>query len=140
MSKEHKRMCSCCREMKEKDELFRIVLVKGSNPVLDLSYKIQGRGAYICKDSECIKNGLKRRSLERSLSHSVNIKIYDENLLDFIECYFIQKYKPIYNETFNKGDKIAYEKDFCGCFCFYFRLSYGRFTGFRRWCNSFSGG
>ena len=78
MSKEQKRMCSCCREMKEKSELFRIVLVKGKEPDLDLSYKIQGRGAYICKDVNCIKNGSKRRSIERSLSHSVKSEIYEE--------------------------------------------------------------
>jgi len=78
MAKEHKRMCSSCREMKEKTELFRIALVKGEEPQLDLSYKLQGRGAYICKSKECIKNGLKRHSLERSLSHSVNTEIYDE--------------------------------------------------------------
>lgn len=78
MSKEIKRMCSFCREMKEKKELFRVVLVKNKEPELDLSYKIQGRGAYICKNKECIKNALKRHSLERSLSHSINSEIYDE--------------------------------------------------------------
>ena len=78
MSKEHKRMCSSCRQMKEKEELFRIVLVKGEEPELDLSYKIQGRGSYICKNAECIKTGLKKHSLERSLSHSVKQEIYDE--------------------------------------------------------------
>lgn len=78
MAKKHKRMCSSCREMKEKNELFRVVLVKNSIPKLDLSYKIQGRGAYICKNSECIKSGRKRHCLERSLSHSVDTEIYDE--------------------------------------------------------------
>ena len=78
MAKEHKRMCSSCREMKEKTELFRIVLVKGCTPELDLSYKVQGRGAYICKNLDCIKNALKKHSLERSLSHSINEEIFDE--------------------------------------------------------------
>lgn len=78
MSKEQKRMCSCCREMKDKNELFRIVLVKNCVPELDLSYKVQGRGAYICKKTECIKNGAKRRCLEKSLSHPVAPHIYDE--------------------------------------------------------------
>ena len=78
MIKEQKRMCSACRQMKNKEELFRVVMVKGCEPELDFSYKMQGRGAYICKDSECINNGQKRRSLERSLSHSVNQDIYKE--------------------------------------------------------------
>ena len=30
----------------------------------------------------------------------------DENTLDFVECYFIQKYKPIYNSKFNNGEKV----------------------------------
>lgn len=78
MSNEPKRMCSACRTMKEKRELFRVVLEKGKEVRLDLSYKAQGRGAYICKSTECIKNGEKRRSLERSLSHFVDNKIYSE--------------------------------------------------------------
>ena len=78
MSNEQKRMCSSCRCMKEKKELFRVVLEKGCEAKLDLSYKAQGRGAYICRNAECIKNGIKKRSLERSLSHSVNISIYNE--------------------------------------------------------------
>ena len=44
----------------------------------------------------------------KSITYVQYIKIYDENLLDFIECYFIQKYKPIYNSKFNKSDKIFY--------------------------------
>lgn len=34
------------------------------------------------------------------------ITFEDENTLDFVECYFIQKYKPIYNSKFNNGEKV----------------------------------
>ena len=30
----------------------------------------------------------------------------DYNVLDFVECYYIQKYKPKYNKTFNKSKEI----------------------------------
>ena len=44
----------------------------------------------------------------KSISYVQYIRLKDYDLSDFIECYFIQKYKPIYNKTFNKGDKIFY--------------------------------
>ena len=72
------RMCSYCRAVKKKDELFRIVLIKGSSPQLDISQKAQGRGAYLCKNENCIRNGQKKRALERSLSCKVAPEVYNE--------------------------------------------------------------
>jgi predicted RNA-binding protein YlxR (DUF448 family) len=34
---------------------------------LDFSGKLNGRGAYICPDPECLKKARKAKSLERSL-------------------------------------------------------------------------
>ena len=78
MTDKQKRMCSYCRCMKEKTELFRVVLVKGTDPYLDSTFKAQGRGAYICKSIECINGGQKKHSLERSLSHKISENIYKE--------------------------------------------------------------
>ena len=78
MKKEPERMCSFCRSMKEKNNLFRIVLIKGEEPRLDYTFKAQGRGAYLCKNKDCIEGAIKKHSLERSLSHKVDEKIYIE--------------------------------------------------------------
>ncbi len=70
------RMCTVCRTIKDKAELFRVV--KNSNGVfVDLDNKIMGRGAYICKTPDCVLNARKRTALERSLSAAVEQSVYD---------------------------------------------------------------
>lgn len=71
-----KRMCIACRQMKQKSELIRIVK-SGGNAVLDVSQKLSGRGAYICKSTECIDAAKKRRVLSKHFKTAVNDEIYD---------------------------------------------------------------
>lgn len=71
------RMCIACRKMKPKGELIKIV--KNENDAeLDLGHKKFGRGAYICKDEECIKNAKKRNALARHFKISISESIFDE--------------------------------------------------------------
>ena len=35
---------------------------------IDLCGRVQGRGAYLCRSSECLKRAVKSRALERALS------------------------------------------------------------------------
>ena len=70
------RMCAVCREVKGKDELLRIVKQK-ENVSIDLTCKVAGRGAYICKDGGCIQKARKVRAIERSLSCRVDQSVYD---------------------------------------------------------------
>ncbi len=69
------RMCAVCRKMKLKEQLFRIVRVNDAFFV-DHSSKLQGRGAYICKDEQCVNKAEKCRALERSFSGKVDGNIY----------------------------------------------------------------
>ena len=59
-----KRMCVACREMKEKSELFKVVYDGG--PIIDKTGKFQGRGAYVCKNADCINLAEKKKGFERS--------------------------------------------------------------------------
>ena len=59
------RMCVVCRQMKTKPELLRIAKKDGSFSV-DVSGKLPGRGAYICRDGECCSKFEKQRSFERA--------------------------------------------------------------------------
>ena len=68
-------MCVACKEMKEKEQLFRIVKKNGEFPI-DVFLKIQGRGAYVCRSLECIEKAEKRRAFERSFSCKVDGEIY----------------------------------------------------------------
>ncbi len=74
------RMCMVCRERKEKQDLIRIVCVKGTAPKIDLTGKVQGRGMYLCRDVACIRQAEKRRVVERSFSCKAGKEIYEELL------------------------------------------------------------
>ena len=71
------RQCMGCRERKAKKELIRVV--RGTDGVvsLDFSGKLNGRGAYICPDPECLKKAQKAKSLERSLEVPIPQEVYD---------------------------------------------------------------
>ena len=72
------RMCAVCRKRMEKDQLFRICRATDGKMTVDISGKAEGRGAYICKTSACIKTAQKRRALERAFSCAVDDKLYEE--------------------------------------------------------------
>jgi len=72
-----RRMCAVCREVKDKEQLIRIVR-QGKNILLDKGGKTSGRGAYICKKEECIGKARKSRAFERSFSCSISPDLYDE--------------------------------------------------------------
>ena len=61
------RMCVGCREMKEKKSLIRVVRSPEGDVSLDPTGKKSGRGAYVCRDPECLKRAIKQRQLERQL-------------------------------------------------------------------------
>lgn len=72
------RMCSVCRERKEKTELIRIVKSPEGKISVDIIGKAPGRGAYICKNEKCVKTVQKRRALERTFSAQVPQSVYEE--------------------------------------------------------------
>ncbi|MBQ2972231.1 MAG: YlxR family protein [Ruminococcus sp.] len=71
------RKCTGCNEMKEKRELVRVVKNKDGEVSLDLSGKKPGRGAYICKDIECLKKARKAKRIERALDCQISPQLYD---------------------------------------------------------------
>ena len=71
------RQCMGCRERKAKRELIRVVRCTDGSVQLDFSGKLNGRGAYICPDAECLKKAQKAKSLERSLEVPIPQEVYD---------------------------------------------------------------
>ena len=61
------RMCVGCREMKEKRELIRVVRSPEGEVSLDPTGKKSGRGAYVCRNADCLKRAIRQRQLERQL-------------------------------------------------------------------------
>lgn len=46
--------------------------------VIDHSHKLGGRGAYICKSEQCIKQTIKKHALNRSFKTNVGEEIYQQ--------------------------------------------------------------
>lgn len=61
------RMCVGCRQMYPKKELLRIISNENGSLELDTTGKKNGRGAYICAKTECLKQAVKQRQLQRTL-------------------------------------------------------------------------
>ena len=70
------RQCMGCRERKAKRELIRVVRGTDGTVSLDFSGKMNGRGAYICPDPECLKKAQKAKSLERALEVPIPEDVY----------------------------------------------------------------
>ena len=65
------RQCLGCREMKPKKELVRVVRAPEGDVSIDLKGKKPGRGAYVCRSSDCLKKALRSNALGRSLEAAI---------------------------------------------------------------------
>ncbi len=72
-----KRLCVACREMREKDELVRITKSKDGAISLDITGKLPGRGAYICRSVDCLGRARKTRALERAFASDISDAVYE---------------------------------------------------------------
>jgi predicted RNA-binding protein YlxR (DUF448 family) len=68
-------MCIGCRTVRPKQELIRVVQVEGEGVKIDLSGRVQGRGAYLCAVPNCWREALSKNRLEKAL----RTKVTDEN-------------------------------------------------------------
>ena len=66
------------RKLLERNSMFRIVRTPQGLILIDETYKMLGRGAYIEKDKDIILLAKKRKSLSRALKKDVKEEIYDE--------------------------------------------------------------
>lgn len=74
------RLCTGCYEMKPKNELIRITQMKCDPKMLfiDMKGKAPGKGAYVCKNIDCVKNLKKSHKIERIFSQRVPEAFYAE--------------------------------------------------------------
>ena len=71
------RQCVGCGEMKSKKEMMRVLKTPEDEIVLDVTGNKNGRGAYLCKQKECLINARKNKGLERSFKMSIPNEVYD---------------------------------------------------------------
>jgi uncharacterized protein len=61
------RSCVACRTAREKRDLDRIVRTPAGTLTLDVTGRLAGRGAYICRDAACREKALDKGVLARAL-------------------------------------------------------------------------
>ena len=71
-------MCTGCGEMFDKRTLVRVVKSPEGEVSLDLTGKKAGRGAYVCKNADCLKKARKKRAFERAFSIQIDDSVYDK--------------------------------------------------------------
>ena len=71
------RQCMGCRDRKNKRDMIRVVRTTEGVATLDFSGKVNGRGAYVCPDPECLRKARKTRALERCLEVVISQEVYD---------------------------------------------------------------
>ena len=77
MKKIINRTCIGCNTIKDKRELIRIVKDKEGNISVDRTGKLNGRGAYICDNIECLEKLIKKRRLDKIFDMKISNEIYD---------------------------------------------------------------
>ena len=78
MKKAFQRRCMACYSIKDKYSLIRIVRTAEGKVVLDMTGKIDGRGAYICKNIDCLEKVIKINRIGKILNSKIDNKIYDD--------------------------------------------------------------
>lgn len=71
------RQCIGCGEMKNKKEMLRVIKTPEDAFCLDITGKKNGRGAYLCKQQECLQKAIKNKGMERSFKMSIPKEVYD---------------------------------------------------------------
>ena len=72
------RSCVITKEKLPKSELVRVVRKVDNTIAIDLTGKLNGRGAYLKKDKEVFEKARKSKILEKHLECSIDSSLYDE--------------------------------------------------------------
>ena len=78
MKKMPQRTCMGCNTKKDKKDLIRIVKNKDGEINIDKTGKMQGRGAYLCNNIECLKTAIKTKRLEKVFEQQIDNDIYEK--------------------------------------------------------------
>lgn len=72
------RTCIGCGEEFNKLDLIRVVRDKEGKVLIDHSLKCNGRGAYICRNQNCLSKAVKNKRLIKSLKVEISETLYNQ--------------------------------------------------------------
>ena len=81
MKKVPMRRCLVKNQSFPKMELFRVVKTKDNKVVLDITGKLNGRGAYISKSFEAIEKAKKSKCLSKALETEIPEEVFEKMAL-----------------------------------------------------------
>ncbi len=76
--KEIERTCIVCRKKDKQENFDRIVLNKNGELAVQTSKKLDGRGAYVCKNNECYDKLLKTHALNKAFKQNFSEEKYQQ--------------------------------------------------------------
>ena len=76
MKRQPQRTCMGCNEKKDKKDLIRIVKNKENEITIDRTGKLDGRGAYICDNVQCLEKLIKSKRLNKVFDMNIPEEIY----------------------------------------------------------------
>ena len=71
------RTCCGCGQIFDKKELIRVVRTPEGAVILDSTGKANGRGAYLCRKTECLARARKTKRLAASLKTTIEDSVYE---------------------------------------------------------------
>ena len=71
------RQCLGCQLMKNKKDMIRVLHTAEDEFIIDSTGKKNGRGAYVCPNSECLTKAIRNKGLERSFKQPIPQEVYD---------------------------------------------------------------
>ncbi len=71
------RRCVGCGTSFPKSELIRVVRTPEGSVVLDATGKMNGRGAYVCKSSDCFRTARRKARVSSNLSAQIPEEVLD---------------------------------------------------------------
>ena len=72
------RKCVSCGRRGTKDTFYRVVRLPDGSFHTDETGKMNGRGAYICRDPKCLQTAIKKQGFQRSFRQALPKEIYEE--------------------------------------------------------------
>ena len=78
MASKPERTCIVCRTKGSKDNFLKIVKNKNGEFAIEREVRLDGRGAYICKNKECYEKCIKTKAFNRAFKTSVPVSLYEE--------------------------------------------------------------
>ena len=78
MKRQPQRTCMGCNEKKDKKDLIRIVKNKQNEINIDKTGKLEGRGAYICDNIECLEKAIKSKRIDKLFEQKIPEEIYEK--------------------------------------------------------------